>query len=184
MLRERGQCTRIAEKMRIAGNISTEGTVEVNGEIDGEVRCTMLIVTRNARVTGKVVADSVVVDGVIVGPIEAVDVELKSQAHVLGDIACQAVVIERGACVEGRLLRSLGFNGGEIDEARLEAMEAARAEEAKLCAGAEESTRKAELVIEARHLSGNPNLMAEEALTYLAMRGNTQAKALLNGSDE
>ena len=40
--------------------------------------------------------------------------------------------------------------------------------------------RKAELVVEARHLSGNPILLVDEALTYLAKRGNAQAKAILN----
>jgi hypothetical protein len=45
---------------------------------------------------------------------------------------------------------------------------------------AEAATRKAELVVEARHLSGNPNMLVDEALTYLAKRGNAKAEAILN----
>jgi hypothetical protein len=44
--------------------------------------------------------------------------------------------------------------------------------------------KKAELVVEARHLSGNPNLQPDEALTYLAKRGNAQAKAILTETRE
>ena len=44
---------------------------------------------------------------------------------------------------------------------------------------AEAATRKAELIVEARHLSGNPNLSVEEALAYLDLRGNDQAHVML-----
>ena len=54
-----------------------------------------------------------------------------------------------------------------------------KAEERRRDAEAE-ATRKAELVVEARHLSGNPNMLVDEALTYLAKRGNATAEAILN----
>lgn len=44
----------------------------------------------------------------------------------------------------------------------------------------EAARRKAELVVEARHLSGNPNMLVDEALTYLAKRRNAKAEAILN----
>ena len=192
MLRAKGECTTIAEKMKIVGdvtangkvevkgevvgNLTVEGSVEVKGLVEGEIHCTSLMVVRNARMT---TADSVVVDGWVEGPIRAAEVVLKAQAHVTGDITCQAVVIERGAFVEGRLLRSMGLKGTEVDEAALEALEVRREEDARSMAASEASTRKAELVVEARHLSGNPDLHIDEALAFLAKRGNTQAKAIL-----
>ena len=179
MLRAKGDCTTIAEKMKIIGNIIAEGTVEVKGQVEGEIHCTTLVVMRNAKVVGKIAAENIVVDGLVEGPIQAADVVLKAQARVIGDIACQAVVIERGAFVEGRLLRSLELNGGDVDEAKLKAVEMAREGAAKAVAGAEVSTRKAELVVEARHLSGNPDLQFDDALAFLAKRGNAQAKAFL-----
>lgn len=172
--------TVIARGMKIAGSITAEGTVEVKGQVDGEIDCGALIVARGAQVAGRIVAERIVVDGLVEGPIQAGDVVLKSNARVLGDIACQAVVIERGAFVDGRLLRSLGLNGGTIDETELKAIETAREAEARLLAASEVSTRKAELVVEARHLSGNPDLPTDDALAFLAKRGNTQARALLS----
>lgn len=42
---------------------------------------------------------------------------------------------------------------------------------------AEALTRKAELVVKARHLSGNPNMSADEALVWLATHGPARVKA-------
>jgi cytoskeletal protein CcmA (bactofilin family) len=170
------ECTVVAAGMRIVGNVTAAGTVQINGEMDGEINCDSLIVARGGRVVGNIAADSVVVDGLVEGPIQAVDVVLKAQAHVVGDIACKTVVIEKGAFIESRLLGSIMPSGHEAGEP---ALKITRGDDARLIAGAEASTRKAELVTEARHLSGNPDLLIDDALAFLAKRGNTQAKAFL-----
>jgi len=91
--------------------------VEVNGQIDGELHCTSLILSRKARVTGAISADRVLVNGKVEGPIQAADVVLKSQAHVVGDIHHQTLTIERGAYFEGRSVQAHGFNGHQPDRA-------------------------------------------------------------------
>jgi hypothetical protein len=153
--------------------------VEVKGQVEGEIDCGVLILARGGRAAGRIIAERIVVDGLVEGPIQAGDVMLKSHARVHGDIACRAVLIERGASVEGRLFRSLGLNGGDVDAAGLRAIETAREAQASLLAASELATRKAELAVEARYLSGNPDLQIDEALAFLAKRGNTQARALL-----
>lgn len=180
MFASKKQKTTIAEGLKIVGSITTDGIVEVNGHIDGEMHCASIIVTSTGHVFGTLTAENIIVDGRVDGPIQGGEVMLKSQAHVLGDIRCQTVIIEKGAFMEGRLVRTRGANGlkSEIEEAK-KAAEAVRND-----AEAESATHKAELVIEARHLSGNPNLLADEALVYLAKRGNTQAKAILNEQRE
>ena len=45
---------------------------------------------------------SVVVDGLVEGPIRGDDVVLKSQAHVTGDIHHTSLTIEKGAIFDGR----------------------------------------------------------------------------------
>jgi hypothetical protein len=60
----------------------------------------------------------------------------------------------------------------------------AREEDARLLAASEAATRAAELVVEARHLTGNPDLQIDEALDFLAKRGNLQARALLAAEPE
>jgi cytoskeletal protein CcmA (bactofilin family) len=108
-LRRRG--TIIADGLKIEGSITAEGLVEINGQIEGELHCTSLILSRKAHVTGTIVAERLVVDGRVEGPIQAEDVVLKSQAHVLGDIHHQSLAIERGARFEGRSVQAHGSHG-------------------------------------------------------------------------
>ena len=88
--------TVIAKGLKIVGSVTAEGLVEVNGQIDGELHCTSLVIARGAHVTGTIVGERVVVDGKVEGPIQGGAVFLKSQAHVVGDIHHQSLAIESG----------------------------------------------------------------------------------------
>jgi cytoskeletal protein CcmA (bactofilin family) len=94
--------TMIAEGLQIRGSVSAQGLVEVNGQIEGDVHCTSLLVSPKAVINGGVQADRVVVNGRVEGPIRGGEVVLKSNAHVVGDIQHQHLSIERGAYFEGR----------------------------------------------------------------------------------
>src|SRR5262245_13643263 len=93
--------TVIAKGLKIVGSVTAEGLVEVNGQVDGELHCTSLVIARGAHVTGTVVAGRVVVDGTVEGPIQGEEVILKSQAHVVGDIHHQSLAVEKGAYFDG-----------------------------------------------------------------------------------
>ena len=62
--------TVIAEGLKIVGRVTAEGLVEVNGQIEGEIDCTSLIISRKAHVAGTIQAERVVVDGTVEGPIQ------------------------------------------------------------------------------------------------------------------
>jgi cytoskeletal protein CcmA (bactofilin family) len=55
--------TVIAEGLKIVGSVTAEGLVEVNGQVDGELHCTSLILSPKAHVTGSITAERAVVDG-------------------------------------------------------------------------------------------------------------------------
>ena len=76
--RQRG--TVIAKGLKIVGSVTAEGLVEINGQIDGELHCTSLVIARGAHINGVVAAERVVVDGKVEGPIRGGEVILKSQA--------------------------------------------------------------------------------------------------------
>jgi cytoskeletal protein CcmA (bactofilin family) len=94
--------TVIAKGLKIVGSVTAEGLVELNGQVEGEIHCTSLIVSRQAQVIGTIQAERVVVDGSVEGPIRGGQVILKSQAHVVGDIHHQSLAIETGAVFDGR----------------------------------------------------------------------------------
>jgi cytoskeletal protein CcmA (bactofilin family) len=114
MLASQQQGTVIAEGLKIVGNVTAEGLVEVNGQIEGELHCTSLVITRGAHVTGIVVAERVVVNGKVEGPIQGGEVILKSHAHVVGDIHHQSLAIEGGAFFDGRSVQIRG--NGQMPE--------------------------------------------------------------------
>jgi cytoskeletal protein CcmA (bactofilin family) len=102
--------TVIGEGLRIIGNVSADGAVQVNGQIEGDVGCTSITVSPKALINGHINARSVVVNGKVDGPIVGEDVVLKSKAFVTGDIQAQSLSIERGAHFEGRSLRTDATN--------------------------------------------------------------------------
>jgi len=52
MFASRRQGTVIAKGLKIVGSVTAEGLVEVNGQIDGELHCTSLVIARGAHVNG------------------------------------------------------------------------------------------------------------------------------------
>jgi cytoskeletal protein CcmA (bactofilin family) len=102
MLAWKNRGTVIAKGLKIVGSVSAEGLVEVNGQIDGEIHCTSLVISRGAHVSGTITADRVVVNGQVEGPTQGGEVILKSHSHVVGDIHSRSLAIERGAQFDGR----------------------------------------------------------------------------------
>ena len=114
MFESKQRGTVIAKGLKIVGSVTAEGLVEVNGQIDGELHCTSLVIAPGAYVTGTVAAERVVVDGTVEGPIQGGEVILKSQAHVVGDIHHQSLAIENGAFFDGRSVQIRG--NGQLPE--------------------------------------------------------------------
>lgn len=73
--------TVIAEGLKIVGSVTAEGLVEVNGQIQGDLRCTSLIVSPKACVNGGIQAERVVVNGRVQGSIRGGGLFL-SHAHM------------------------------------------------------------------------------------------------------
>ena len=108
--------TVIAEGLKIIGSVTAEGVVEVNGQIEGDLQCTSLIISPKACINGGVQAERVVVNGKVEGPIHGGEVILKSRAIVVGDIQTQSLTIERGAHFEGRSVRANGSNTSRAEK--------------------------------------------------------------------
>ena len=62
----------VGRGLQVVGKVTAEGLVKVYGQIDGELRCASLIVSRNGHVKGKIKAGKAVIDGKVEGPIEAI----------------------------------------------------------------------------------------------------------------
>jgi len=96
----------IGEDLKITGNVSSQGEVQVDGEIQGDIHCGSLLLGDKSEIQGSVVAEDVVVRGKVMGSIRGLRVTLQAQSHVEGDIFHQSLAIEQGAYFEGKSRRS------------------------------------------------------------------------------
>ena len=96
----------IGEDLTIRGNVTCKGEIQVDGEIEGDIRCGSLLLGDKSQVRGGVVAEDVVVRGHLVGSITALRITLQGQCHVEGDILYQTLAMEQGAHFEGKSRRS------------------------------------------------------------------------------
>jgi cytoskeletal protein CcmA (bactofilin family) len=96
----------IGEDLKITGNVSSKGEIQVDGEIQGDIHCGSLLLGDKATVQGSVLAEDVVVRGKVMGSIRGLRVTLQAQSHVEGDIFHQSLAIEQGAYFEGKSRRS------------------------------------------------------------------------------
>jgi len=87
--------------LMITGNLQSEGEVQVDGQINGDIRCAHLTVGRDAMVNGNITAEEVVVRGKVRGVIRANRVILQDSAQVDSEIFHKKLSIEEGACFEG-----------------------------------------------------------------------------------
>jgi cytoskeletal protein CcmA (bactofilin family) len=91
--------------IKITGEISTTGTVEILGEIDGNITANGLIIGQEGRVKGSFAAQTVEVRGKLDGKVACESVTLRSSAEVKADITTSGIVIESGARMEGRFIK-------------------------------------------------------------------------------
>ena len=93
--------TIISASLRIVGNLISDGDVQVDGIIDGNVKSRTLTIGESATINGEVEAETVRIHGSISGQIKAKKVELGPTAKVVGDIIHSLLIVESGAYLEG-----------------------------------------------------------------------------------
>ena len=103
----------ISKAVKITGQVESTEDIQINGEVDGDVRGVSVTVGSNARIKGNVYGDAVELAGTVEGKIEAQKVVLTSTAHMDGDVIHQDIRIESGAYVSGHLRPDFGKSGAK-----------------------------------------------------------------------
>ena len=117
----------ISNDLKIIGQglkIISQGTLQVDGEVEGDVRGTEVIIGEKGKVTGTVAAERVIVHGTICGVIRGMTVTLQASSRVEGDIHHMSLAIEQGAEFDGRCKRPADASelNLELDGAAVAAM--------------------------------------------------------------
>jgi cytoskeletal protein CcmA (bactofilin family) len=93
--------------LTITGNLESEGDIQIDGKVQGQIRCSQIIVGKDAMIDGDIVAAEVVVRGKVKGVIRANRVKLQETACVESDIFFDKTLgIEDGAFFQGQIRRA------------------------------------------------------------------------------
>jgi cytoskeletal protein CcmA (bactofilin family) len=115
---DNGNKSVIGNDLKIIGEglkIISQGVLQVDGEIEGDVRAAEVIVGEEGKVTGMVAGQQVIIRGKVHGVVCGKTVALERSSNVEGDIHHMSFTIEQGAMFEGRSRR-------RTNEAELTAM--------------------------------------------------------------
>lgn len=95
----------ISQFLSVTGDLASDGDVQVDGVVDGNVKTASLTIGESGSIKGAVTAENVQVAGTLDGQIRARMVTLTRTARVRGDIWHESLAIEAGAQFEGTCRR-------------------------------------------------------------------------------
>jgi cytoskeletal protein CcmA (bactofilin family) len=99
----------VGEGMVVHGELRFTEGLRIDGEVHGDVMAigegrSILVISENARVHGKVKASHVIINGEVRGPVLSTEMlELQPKARVTGDIRYEVLEMNPGAMVDGEL---------------------------------------------------------------------------------
>src|SRR5690606_22288517 len=82
------------------------GYIDINGRIDGNVKCLALTVREKGYVKGDIIAGTVDVYGEVSGLIKATHVNLHSKCRIEGVVMHKTLTVEEGAFIDGQCKRT------------------------------------------------------------------------------
>lgn len=95
----------VSTGMQVTGDIASDGEVQVDGVLLGDIKCAKLTIGESGRIQGSVVADNCLVHGEVIGQIKADSVTLSRSSRVEGDVLHDTLAIEPGARLDGHCRR-------------------------------------------------------------------------------
>lgn len=100
--------TLVGEGTVLHGNLSFTDGLRVDGEVHGDIEAigerSIVVISENARVCGKLKAGHVIINGEVRGPVQSHDLlELQPKARVVGDVRYELLEMHQGALIEGEI---------------------------------------------------------------------------------
>lgn len=103
----------IGPGMRLVGECTTDGTIRVEGSVQGAVRAgKAVVVGKEGVIEGDVITQDAVVSGRVSGTLVAESrLELQGTCHIEGDVKARRMQLEEGAVLNGTV--HMGENSGD-----------------------------------------------------------------------
>ncbi|HUK61585.1 MAG TPA: polymer-forming cytoskeletal protein [Stellaceae bacterium] len=95
----------IGPKLKIDGDIHSEGDVKIAGFVNGNVTARSITVSKEGTLHGEAHADTAVIEGALDGSLTAAKVVIGAHAHVNADVTYFSLQMDAGAVFMGRSRR-------------------------------------------------------------------------------
>ena len=95
----------ISPDLEIVGNLKSNGEIQIDGMVKGDIDGYLLTVGEQGKVDGSTVGETVRIFGTVSGRVQAKTVLLAKSAKVKADITHETLAIEAGAYFEGKVHR-------------------------------------------------------------------------------
>ena len=107
-IERKGNGTYLSETLHVDGEITSTGSIELAGLVDGNINSDELIILDTGSIKGNVKANSVSVDGQVEGNIECSFLYLGQNAVIRGNLYfSETLRTEEGADVDGYIKKSV-----------------------------------------------------------------------------
>ncbi|MGD2217451.1 MAG: polymer-forming cytoskeletal protein [Gemmatimonadales bacterium] len=106
----------IAPGMNIVGDCETDGTIRIEGRVEGTIRAgKSVVVGRSGEVIGDIITQDAVVSGRVSGNIAADSrLELQSTCDIQGELRSRRVQLDEGARFNGQVHMEEGGGGSRV----------------------------------------------------------------------
>ena len=92
----------IGEGTQVHGELRFDAGLRIDGDVVATEPSSLLVISENARVQGKVMAGHVIINGQVQGPVVATTLlELQPKARIVGDVHYEALEMHQGATIDG-----------------------------------------------------------------------------------
>jgi cytoskeletal protein CcmA (bactofilin family) len=106
----------IAPGMSVEGDCASDGTIRVEGRVQGTVRAEKAVVVgKDGVVDGHVVTQDAVISGRVTGTVTAESrLEVQATAHIEGEVRARRMQLEEGAQLNGRITMGENAAAGSV----------------------------------------------------------------------
>ncbi len=95
----------IAAQTIISGSINSNGDLNIDGSVKGDVKCANLSIGSQGEIIGNITAEKATIRGFVQGNVTARTILLAGSGNIEGDLTHSVLIIEEGGTFEGRSKR-------------------------------------------------------------------------------
>ena len=98
--------TIISTNTTVKGDILSEGILQIDGHVEGDITCTELVIGVKGSVTGSITVQNMQLYGTLRGKALVDNLFVSKTAKLIGDATHNSIAIEPGAYIDGHCMRA------------------------------------------------------------------------------